>query len=112
MITGDVKARCLAVISRSVKEGNTVRANLVMKAEIHKIAREVSHWQLGGEAKARHLLRPMEEVLVSRHGSQVGRRLYWDFVEAFWLASFPDSSVARSEQGQPASRVFEWEMQG
>jgi hypothetical protein len=96
MTTIDVIARCLAAASLCVKDGNNRRANVFMKGEFREMAREVSRWELGGEAKASLLLHPMEKELVSRYGSLLGRRLYWDFVDAFWLQSWTNEPLIPS----------------
>jgi hypothetical protein len=111
LTSGNVGNRCLAVMSRSVQEGNTPEATLAMRSEILEIAREASHWNLGCETKARLLLRPMEEALVDRYGSHLGRRLYWDFVEGFWITSFSGSSADRPEQHRPIVWAEECQMQ-
>jgi hypothetical protein len=88
LLIHEVTNRCLASLSRCFKQGHDEPAVDQMKAEIRLIARDVANWHLSGEAKARIFLRPMEEVLVNHYGSHVGRRLYWDFVDAFWLPSW------------------------
>ena len=86
--TGEVMARFLVAAGLCVKDGNNRRANVLMKALFRDIAREVAAWRLSGEAKVKLFLRPMEEELVHRYGAILGRRLYWDFVDAFWLQSW------------------------
>jgi hypothetical protein len=89
----DVIPRCLAATCRCLGEENNPQADLAMKDEFRAIAREVSRWQLSGESKARHFLRPMEKELVNRYGATIGRRLYWDFVEAFWIQSWTSEPI-------------------
>jgi hypothetical protein len=98
--TDEVFRGCLESLIRCVRDASNPRANEVMKSEIRNIARKVSLWELSGEEKARVFLRPMEVELVRRYGSHFGRRLYWDFFDAFWLQSWSRTSLDRPEQGR------------
>jgi hypothetical protein len=91
LFISEVTSRSLAAASRCFKQGNTLQAVEAMKDEVREIARDVARWHLSGEAKARVFLRPLEEVLVNHYGSHNGRRLYWDFVDAFWLQSWSET---------------------
>jgi hypothetical protein len=93
LFISEVTAKSLSAASRCFKEGSTSQAIEVMKDEVRLIAREVARWQLSGEAKARIFLRPLETVLVNHYGSHNGRRLYWDFVDAFWLQSWSETPL-------------------
>jgi hypothetical protein len=90
IIKSEIIDRCLAAALFCIELGNDRRANDLMKAEFREVAREVSHWQLSGETKACLFLAPMEEELVSRHGQDLGRMLYVDFVDAFWIQAWID----------------------
>ncbi len=98
LLISEVTTRNFAALSRCFKDGNNTASVQIMKAEIRQIAREVAHWQLSGETKARIFLKPIEKVLVDHYGSHVGRRLYWDYVDAFWLQSW---SVVPLPQPEP-----------
>ena len=89
----DVTNRCLAAAARCVKAGNGPEAVQAMKAELRLIAMDVAQWQLTGEAKARVLLRPLEQKLVNEYGAHQGRRLYWDQLDAFWIQSWSTSPL-------------------
>ncbi len=93
----EIIPRCLAAAIRCVTDGNDQRAKLAMKARFREIAREVSRWQLSGEAKAKQFVRPLEEELVNRFGSLIGRRLYWEFFDAFWLLSLTNEDLVHAK---------------
>ena len=81
-----------------------------MKAEFRELAKEVSHWQLTGDIKADLFLLPMEEELLSRHGDLIGRRLYWDFVDAFWIQTWTEIPLDFSQMERavgPMMDLFE-----
>jgi hypothetical protein len=86
----EVIDRCLAAALCCVEVGNDRRANDLMKAEFRAVARDVSQWQLSSETKVELFLLPMEEELVLRHGLQVGRKLFSDFIDAFWVQTWTD----------------------
>ncbi len=88
LFISEATARCFEAVARCFQEGNQPEAVEAMKAEVRLIARDVARWRLGGEAKAKLFLKPMEETLVNHYGAHVGRRLYWDYLEAFWLQSW------------------------
>ncbi len=98
LLISEVTTRTPAALSRCFKDGNDSRAVMIMKAEIRQIAREIASWQLSGEAKARIFLKPMEEMLVNHYGSHVGRKLYWAYVDAFWLQSWSVIPLVPNDQ--------------
>ncbi len=100
--------RCLAITARCVENGNDRQANELMKSRLSEIAREVSHWQLSGEIKARYILRPLEEQLVDRFGSVLGQRLCWDFLDAFWLQSWIDIPLDHAQLDRHLEPTSEW----
>jgi hypothetical protein len=106
-----VTVHCMASVSRCVQEGVDHHSIAIMKAEIRRVAREVSRWRLSGEAKARLFLRPMENQLVCEYGSHFGRRLYWDFIDAFWLQSWSDSDLVDSARGSASGFSPEYHTQ-
>lgn len=112
LTSAGVKTRCLASISWYVENGNHLKAKLAMKAEIRELAREVAHWCLNGESKARLFLRPMEAELVQRYGPHLGRQLYWDFVDVFWLQTWSDSVVFASVRNGVGGFAPEYHAQG
>jgi hypothetical protein len=97
LMINEATRRCLESLSRCFKDGNTARSVEVMKSEVREVAREIAQWQLSGEAKARVFLRPMEDILVNQYGSHNGRRLYWDYFDAFWLQSWSTDTLVPSE---------------
>jgi hypothetical protein len=97
----EISTRCLAAVARCFKNGNSPQSVEIMKAEVREVAREVARWRLSGEAKARIFLRPMEEVLVNQYGAHNGRRLYWDFFDAFWLQSWSMIPLETDSKAEP-----------
>jgi hypothetical protein len=99
---------CLEAASVCVEHGNDAPANQVMKSKFSNAARNVSQWNLGGIRKAGLFLRPMERSLVKRFGPLVGRELYWDFVESFWIQSWTDVPLDDSRMERPILHTKEW----
>ena len=112
LTSDEVKNRCLASICVCVENGNQLMAKMTMKAEIRELAREVARWCLNGESKARLFLRPMEGELVRRFGPHLGRQLYWDFVEVFWLQTWSDSLLFPSVRSRASGFSAEYHVPG
>ncbi len=111
IITDDIVDRCLAVAEICIELGNDCRANALMKAEFREIAREVSHWQLSGEMKADLFLVPMEEELTQRHGPEIGRTLYSDFIDAFWLQTWTEIPLDLERLARSQGWMTDWHQQ-
>jgi hypothetical protein len=97
LLIAETTALCFNSLARCCKQGNDARAVFLMKDEIRQIARGIAQYRLSGEAKARLFLKPMETALVKHYGAHVGRRLYWSFVDAFWLQSWSVTSLPLNE---------------
>ncbi len=106
--TSEIIKRCLAAASSCVEVGNDRVANDLMKDEFREVAREVAYWQLSGEAKAELFLVPMEVELINRHGQQVGRSLYSDFIAAFWTQSWTDIPLDRKRLERNRAWSIDW----
>ena len=89
----DVVERCLGAASNCVEMGHDRGAIEIMNQEFREVAREVAHWGLNGETKATLFLIPMEVELNLRHGDQLGRRLYREFISAFWLQTWSEERL-------------------
>jgi hypothetical protein len=108
--TSKVIERCLAAASCCVELGNDREANASMKAEFREVAREVSYWQLSGETKASLFLDRMEHELLYRHGQVVGRRLYVDFIDAFWIQTWIDVPLDLDRLERPVGNLANWHL--
>jgi hypothetical protein len=107
-MTAHMIDRCLAAASHCIEHGNDGQAIDLMKAKFQEAAREVSLWELGGIKKAGLFLRPMEKALVKRHGPLVGREIYWDFVDSFWIQSWTDVPLEENRLKRPIAQTKEW----
>jgi hypothetical protein len=102
--------RCLAAASHCMQLGNDRRANAWMKAEFREVAREVAHLRLSGETKVGLFLLPMEEELVNHHGLEIGRRLYTDFVDAFWIQTWTILPLDEERLERETQRLTDWHL--
>lgn len=108
IISEAVIDRCLAAASFYLEYGNDRRANALMKEEFREIAREVARLELSGETKVDLFLLPMREELVNRHGQQVGRMIFSDFVDAFWIQSWTDIPLDPVRLERASKPLIDW----
>jgi hypothetical protein len=107
----DVVDYCMALAADCVKRGNGRQANRLMNVEFAKVARQVSLWQMSSDLKVVLFLNPMERRLLSVHGPALGRRLWLDFVESFWLQSFTEVPLDRARLARVIESTAEWHRQ-
>ncbi len=85
--TDTVIDRCLSVAGRCVFHQYNAPAREFMRAQFQEIAQEIAPWRLDVEEEERLILQPTWTGLVNRYGLAWGRKLYLDFVLAFWKQS-------------------------
>jgi hypothetical protein len=98
----------MASASACIASGNDHHANDLMKAELGEIAREVALWEMSGEMKAQLYFGPMEQRLLDHFGLSVGRDLFRDFVDAFWLQSWTRVPLNRAKLERCVKPTTEW----
>jgi hypothetical protein len=99
---------CMSSASACIESGNSRQANDLMRAELGEIARQVARWEMSGENKALLFFRPMEKRLLNRYGPSIGRNLFLDFIDAFWLQSWTVFPLDPAKPGRDIESTAEW----
>jgi hypothetical protein len=99
---------CMNSASACIESGNGRQAIELMRAELGEIARQVALWKMSGENKASLFFRPMEERLLDLYGPSIGRNLFQDFIDAFWLQSWTEFPLDFARLERDVEPTAEW----
>ena len=82
-------ARCVSIMVYYLGSGRSTQSRGVMTNEVQSIARWATGLGLSSQAIHERIVRPVKAELIARYGSEVGERLYNEFLRVFESVNKP-----------------------